>query len=190
MDLKKYRRPLLFWVFPSLVSAVLGFSLQKPRVEAASSLVRSVDEHVFYRDLPFTGFLVERNLRNDLLSLVQYREGEKDGVGWRYHHDGKLVAESRYVRGKKHGQQLTWYIDGRLKSVSYFRMGLSHGTYTEWHPSGRLYRVMKTEDGVEVTNQRYFESGAPYSNIVRRNGRTYGMEGEPLCRAEKDEGLK
>lgn len=190
MGLKKYRRPLLFWLLPSLISAALGISSQEPRVEATSSLIRLENEQVFYRGRPFSGFLVERNLRNDLLSLVQYREGKKDGVAWRYHHDGKLVAESHSIRGKKHGQQRTWYIDGRLKSVSYFKMGLSHGTYTEWHPSGRLYRVMKTEDGIEVTNQRYFESGATYSNFVRRNGRTYGMEGEPLCRAEKEEGLK
>ncbi len=181
------------WFFlagtPALAAALV-LSLLEPRIEASSPEVQLTEGRLQVGSRPFTGTLVERNLRNDLLALVHYRNGEKDGVSLTYHHNGRIVSEHRFRHGKKDGVQKAWYADGKLRSVSTFTMGVADGTYTEWHPNGRLYRFMRIQGGVELENKRFYESGAIYTNYVRREGRNYGIEGEPLCRAVKQEGLK
>jgi antitoxin component YwqK of YwqJK toxin-antitoxin module len=175
----------------SLVAGLLGFAFtQDPLVEATEPSIKTVGERVFFMDLPFTGVLLERNLNHDLLAKTHYQNGEKEGVASTYHHNGTLVAKAYFHSGKKDGPQETWYADGKRRSLGYFRSGVAEGTYTEWHPNGKIYRLQKIENGVELENKMFYESGVIYSNYVVRDKRAYGIQGEPLCSTVKQEGFK
>jgi antitoxin component YwqK of YwqJK toxin-antitoxin module len=173
--------------------AILGviiFAVREPKIEATDSRIRWENGQALFKEHPFTGMMIERNLNHDLLARVHYQLGKKEGYSFTYHHDGTRVAENHYHVGLKEGQQESWYADGKHRSTSYFRHGIAEGTYTEWHPNGKIYRLQKIQDGIELENKIFYESGVIYSNYVVRNQRTFGIQGEPLCNTVKQEGFK
>jgi antitoxin component YwqK of YwqJK toxin-antitoxin module len=178
-------------ITPLLLSiGIIGFTLREPRREADDPGMQVVGESVLRDGQPFTGVLIERNLRHDLLAESHYKNGLKDGLVQTFHHDGTLIGQAHFSQGKKHGRQDTWYADGKIRALAYFKEGVAEGTLTEWHPNGRVYREQKIVDGVEVANKMFYESGVIYSNYVVRDDRDYGIRGEPLCRTTKQEGFK
>jgi antitoxin component YwqK of YwqJK toxin-antitoxin module len=172
------------------LTGALAFEFRELTVEVTDPEVQFVDGKVFYRHQLFTGKMIERNLNHDLLARVHYKDGEKEGTSYTYHHNGVVVAKNFFLHGKKEGQQESWYADGKHRSTSWFRQGIAEGTLTEWHPNGKIYRLQTIEDGIEKENKIFYESGVIYSNYVVKGNRTYGIQGEPLCNTVKQEGFK
>jgi antitoxin component YwqK of YwqJK toxin-antitoxin module len=184
--------PLLSGALAGVISLAAASvpPLWRSPVEADDPAFGIIGPRAWYRGQPFTGTLIERNLHHDLLAKSEYANGEKEGVSLIYHHTGTVVAQAEFHHGQKDGVQDTWYADGKHRSTGHFRAGVAEGVYTEWHPNGNVYRRQKIENGVELENQMFYESGVIYSNYVVRAERTYGVQGEPLCSTVKQEGFK
>lgn len=173
-----------------LAATLVFFFLDELKVETTDPSIQVLNGKTYYKKKLFTGVLIERNLRHDFLSKSHYQNGEKEGISYSFHHDGTIVGKSLFHQGKKHGQQDTWYVDGKHRSTSYFKDGVADGTYTEWHPNGKIYRFQRIQNGVEIENKMFYETGVIYSNYVVRDQRVYGIQGEPLCNTVKQEGFK
>jgi hypothetical protein len=190
LRVKVVHHPILYGLI-LLGLAVGGVLLvRQPVAEATDPSVRMANGLLLVKDHLFTGILIERNLNHDLLDKNQYKAGEQEGFSFKYHHNGAIVGRAMFHHGKKDGRQEAFYVDGKLRSVGFFKDGVAVDTFTEWHPNGTVYRQQKIENGVEVENKMFYESGVIYSNYVVQSKRTYGIQGEPLCNAVKQEGFK
>lgn len=177
----------------SLASLALSWALIlrfENAIEVTDPDLKIENGIAYYHRQPFTGTLLERNLHLDPLTRTHYKNGLKEGYSYTFHHNGTVLAKNFFHNGKKEGQQDAWYADGKHRSTSFFRTGIAEGTYTEWHPNGKIYRLQKIKDGIELENKMFYESGVIYSNYVVRDHRSFGIQGEPLCNATKQDGFK
>jgi hypothetical protein len=179
------------WIaLASAAAMAAGFALARaPRVDRLGNPdFAERDGKLLYRGQPFTGIEVIRFPDGRAQAETEYREGLREGRGREYATTGALRAEWSYHRGRKDGIQRGWYIEGPRRFEQPYRDGVLDGTLTEWHLNGAVANQQVYVDGVETARKVLFPGSELYSNYVRRDGRTFGLDGGALCLETKREG--
>ncbi len=146
------------------------------------------DERLYLDGEVFSGIAVERFPDGQVYRETHYTRGMKDGLSREFGITGALRAQWNYHAGKKHGAQVGWYIEGPKRFESNFKNGLLEGHQVEWHLNGAVFREQQFVDGIEVRNKILYSTAEIYSNYVKRDGRTFGIDGGALCFETKKEG--
>lgn len=133
---------------------------------------------------------VERYSPSAIFREVQYVEGVREGVAREYSLNQRLIATATYHNGVKEGRELGWYEEGPPHFARNFKGGLLDGVQTEWNLAGGIFKQQRYAAGVESERKIIFESGAVFTNYIRRDDRIYGIDGGALCMQKKPEGEK
>lgn len=97
---------------------------------------------------PYTGIYKEFYDSGEILSEVQFKDGQKNGKFTKWWKNGKRQREGGYKAGALSGRVLSWYESGKLSSKEKFESGRQVGVSTKWSDSG--VEVEKTYRGVET----------------------------------------
>ncbi|MEQ8905661.1 hypothetical protein [Ekhidna sp.] len=138
---------------------------------------------VFYNDLPFSGYLIER-YSNGILSLkIGYYDGRQNGMMTSYYENGDVRYIRPYRDGEKHGKHIGFHRNGTTSFEYYFVNGFSEGNHKEWFDDGQPATDMNYVNGKEFGRQQAWRpDGKVRSNYtVRENGRRYGLMGIKRC---------
>lgn len=70
---------------------------------------------------PYTGEVVERDSAGNVVAVITYRDGFKDGKEIHYFPDGRLAFEGEWRWGAGGvGEHRVWYPSGQLKEVAHY----------------------------------------------------------------------
>lgn len=150
-------------------------------VEFSDPQIKSIHDSVYYKQIPFSGMLIELS-KTDTLMQVTYLNGIKDGYAKRWH-SNKLLAEERLFRqGKKEGIHKGWWPNGNPQ----FEFAISNDEYQnefkEWNEAGSLIKFFHYKNGHEEGSQQlWYNDGKVRANYVIKDGRRFGLLGTKNC---------
>lgn len=108
------------------------------------------------------GFSFYYYSNGNLKEKIKYKDNFKDGQGYEYSKDGRMIAidEYRYNNlisrqsinridnsGKKIGKWVDIYDNGKVKSEINYQNGLPNGNFKEFSPTGKILKIEKFENG-------------------------------------------
>lgn len=141
----------------------------------------------YYRQLPFSGHVVER-YANDMVQYDRsYRNGKEEGWHFSYYPGGALSEQRYYHAGEKDSVHTGWWPNGRLRFEYHFNNGLYHGDFKEWYATGQAYKQIHYTYGADDNGRGWRENGKIYMSYITRNGRRYGLVNANLCYTLKNE---
>lgn len=82
-----------------------------------------------------------------ILEVIFYSNGERDGEYQKYYQNGKLLMDGNYEVGNKNGKWTTYYPTGKKRTEMYFIRGLKNGY------------VMNYDGNEVLLNKQYFVNG-------------------------------
>lgn len=148
-----------------------------------------IRDGVLYRENSrFSGWQQDHFPDGSVHSRSHYFKGLKDGDSEEYTLTGSLRARYHFSHGKKDGLQEGWFIEGPKLFEARYRSGLLQGLQTEWHLNGNVFRQQQFQEGHEMTRKILYPSSEIFSNLVIKEGRSYGLDGGALCFEPKKEG--
>ena len=91
--------------------------------------------------------------------LLNYKDGERDGLRKLWHTNGQLWFESNYKDDKKDGLRKHWRINGQLISERNYKDGERDGLEKWWHENGQLKSEINYKDGDLISEKCWDEDG-------------------------------
>ncbi|MEP3836056.1 MAG: hypothetical protein ABJM36_00315 [Algibacter sp.] len=138
---------------------------------------------LFYKDLPFTGYLVSYYEPLKLKSKIEYVDGKKHGSENQWYINGDKSIERFYKKGFKTGIHNSWWKDGTPKFEYHFNeKGKFHGVVKEWYKNSQIFRDFNYVEGKEVGHQRMWKNdGTIKANYEVVNNERFGLIGLKKC---------
>ncbi len=145
----------------------------------------------YYKNQPFSGFLVVYHENGILAEKVGYFNGKKEGTAQKRYPDGSLQKICTYVANRLTGKVKSWWPNGNLSMESNYFDGAKHGIQKKWYPNGQLSRQTTSNQGKETgLQQAWLENGKLYANYEVKNGRIFGLKRSNLCYQLNDEDIQ
>src|SRR5690606_12280776 len=95
------------------------------------------------------GNVVEYTADNHIRSLIEYKDGKKEGIGLFFTNQGLLVIEEHYHDGKKSGPHRQYENYGRLREEGTYLNGKVHGIYIKYYENGNLQERATYSEGIK-----------------------------------------
>ena len=128
-----------------------GYSLEQTRswqhgVQHGPETIMAVEEHKsFARSVtPWQAGVVHGSKRvyhvnGQIMSEVQYVEGQPVGTATSYDREGRITQTAEYKNGLRHGVMTDYWPEPRqIKRTVPYKKGLIDGVVRDYHPSGQL----------------------------------------------------
>jgi antitoxin component YwqK of YwqJK toxin-antitoxin module len=145
----------------------------------------------YYKNQPFSGFLVVSHENGVLAERVGYYDGKKEGLAQKWYSEGNLLKTSIYTENRLNGKVTSWWLNGMISTESNYIDGKKHGIQKKWYENGQLSRQTTSyygkEDGLQ---QAWLENGKIYANYEVKNGRIFGLKRSNLCYQLNDENIQ
>jgi antitoxin component YwqK of YwqJK toxin-antitoxin module len=130
-------------------------------------------ERLYFRDyqMPYSGWWKEMRGKGKgyhIASLVQYKDGKRDGPMADWYKNGKKKLEHIYKDGKKHGLSRGWHNNGKKRWEETCKDGNWDGLRTAWYDNG-----LKKFENTYKDGKLHGLSRGWYRNGNKRRERTY-----------------
>ena len=131
------------------------------------------EERLYFRDyqMSYSGWWKEMRGKGNgyhIASLVQYKDGKRDGPMANWYNNGKKRLEHIYKDGKKHGLSRGWYNNGKKRWEETCKDGNWDGLRTAWYDNG-----LKKFENTYKDGKLHGLSRGWYRNGNKRRERTY-----------------
>jgi len=111
----------------------------------------------------------------ELLELITYKKGGKNGPHILYNESGNKISEINYSENLPHGNAMFFYEDGQLKATTQFDGGFQTGGAKVYYRNGILKISENLEDDLrEGITRTFYESGGIKEEWNFHNGLASG----------------
>lgn len=173
---------------PDQKSGSQSIEIPNVYVETSNPLLSKKAAILYLGHNLFSGFLIQKNTNDQVLSKTGYFEGKLQGEASQCYPDGTPKEVRFYDANKKVGEHLGFWPNGTKKFEYYFKADLHEGTLREWYANGQPFRQFHYKNGKENGSQKMWkEDGTIRANYVVKDGRRYGLIGLKNCKSISDE---
>jgi antitoxin component YwqK of YwqJK toxin-antitoxin module len=145
----------------------------------------------YYKNQPFSGFVVIYHKNGVLAKRVGYYNGKKEGLAQKWFPEGSLLKTSTFTENKLTGKVRSWWLNGTINTESNYIDGKKHGIQKKWYANGQLSRQTTSHHGKEEgLQQAWLDNGKIYANYEVKNGRIFGLKRSNLCYQLNDENIQ
>lgn len=116
-----------------------------------------------YKNGQYHGTCTEFTDNGLIRSLVQYKEGKKDGETKWFYTSGKLAMQQTYSNNMLEGPQKVYNQQGILTSDGQYKAGLKNGNWTEYYDSGKMKSQGAYVDDKQVGKWSFFNEDGTIS---------------------------
>ncbi len=142
---------------------------------------------LFFKNIAFSGDLLELNETGDTLAIEGYLDGLQHGITKKWYATKKPMEKRIYLNGKKNGLQLAYWENGNKKFEFVAMDDANEGELREWNLDGHLIHLGTYKNGQEEGPQKlWYDNGKIRANYVIRDGKRYGLLGTKNCRNVSD----
>ena len=114
---------------------------------------------------PFTGIVISKDLRGNIVAIIPYNNGNSNGIKYEYYSNGQLSFKNRNVNNKMNGEAEHYYLDGKLQSHRYYENDIIKND-TEYQKNGIMFRTFKMTEGLNGISTVYYENGKDIKSIA------------------------
>ena len=114
---------------------------------------------------PFTGIVISKDLRGNIVAIIPYNNGNSNGIKYEYYSNGQLSFKNMNVNNKMNGQAEHYYLDGKLQSHRYYENDIIKND-TEYQKNGIMFRTFKMTEGLNGISTVYYENGKDIKSIA------------------------
>lgn len=148
-----------------------------------SSLIIDKDWRCFLKtpdgkQITFSGLTVDSNYveyETKHIRIVEYLNGDKDGILERYNLNGKIDLKKEYKGGKANGTELQYWENGKIRVKSCYNNDILNGENFVYFENGKIAAkrswVNGKQEGKEIG---YFENGKISGELTYLNGELEG----------------
>jgi hypothetical protein len=145
----------------------------------------------YYKNQPFSGFLVVFHENGVLAERVGHYDGKKEGLAQKWYANGSLLKTSIYTKNRLTGKVTSRWSNGMIRVESNYIDGKKHGIQKKWYANGQLSRQTTSNHGKEEgLQQAWLDNGKLYANYEVKNGRIFGLKRSNLCYQLNDENIQ
>ncbi len=155
-----------------------------PAVEVVNydTLLRKTDDGWFYKDQPFSGYMVEKEKDGRVVYRLPIINGRENGLAKGWYNAGEKLLERQFVDGRREGIFRQWWPNGKLRYLFQYKNDKYDGTQLVYFPTGNKREESAYLAGEQDGLQRVWdETGKLVSNYVIKNKRTYGLVSVKSC---------
>ena len=158
--MKLFKALLLALTLPFMLSAcifvpsaadelqqILDAAQETPEVERKLSEKKYTGEKKYYYD---DG--------KQLKTVIQYKDGYREGRAINYYKDGTICLDIEYKRGLKNGKYIWNYQSGKPYRVVYYTDDQLDGSYTEYQRNGDITFEANYSKGQPCTNFKHYDA--------------------------------
>ena len=114
---------------------------------------------------PFTGIVISKDLRVNIVAIIPYNNGNSNGIKYEYYSNGQLSFKNMNVNNKMNGEAEHYYLDGKLQSHRYYENDIIKND-TEYQKNGIMFRTFKMTEGLNGISTVYYENGKDIKSIA------------------------
>ena len=114
---------------------------------------------------PFTGIVISKDLRGNIVAIIPYNNGNSNGIKYEYYSNGQLSFKNMNVNNKMNGEAEHYYLDGKLQSHRYYENDIIKND-TEYQKNGIMFRTFKMTEGLNGISTVYYENGKDIKSIA------------------------
>lgn len=81
--------------------------------------------------------------------IIDYRNGEKDGIETSFYRNGNKLIENHNKFNKKEGEYLFYFMNGNIRQRGFYLAGMKQGEFIHYRPDGTI-----EERGIYKNNNR------------------------------------
>jgi antitoxin component YwqK of YwqJK toxin-antitoxin module len=99
---------------------------------------------------PYSGWAKEMHSNGQMKSLVQYKDGKRDGLDAGWYENGQKQWEVNYKDGKRDGLETGWYQNGQKEYEGNWKDGEQDGLWIFYNEDGTEKSRLTFKDGEVV----------------------------------------
>lgn len=148
------------------------YSFNKEKIYKDNEVNCDFDAGMCYdlKNKPITGRIQSYD-KDKLISDIEYKNGQEDGLLKIYKTTGVLFLEGTYQNGRPHGYVKEYNEDGSLFSYDEFKNGLQHGSSIIYQKDGKILKEWHYTDGKDTgIGKVYYPNGALQLEINHDKG--------------------
>jgi len=143
--------------------------------------LKKTDEGWLYKDMPFTGFMIEEE-KHRVVHRLPIINGQEQGLARAWYHTGEKLLERNFVDSKIEGEFRQWWPNGNLRYLFHYKNDVFEGIQYVYFPSGNKREESNFRAGEQEGIQRVWdESNDLVSNYTIKNKKTYGVISVKSC---------
>jgi antitoxin component YwqK of YwqJK toxin-antitoxin module len=138
---------------------------------------------LYFKNIPFSGFIIEKKINDKLISKSGYLDGKLEGLQQKWFDCGVIKEIRFFEKNQKVGKHKGWYQNGQKRFEYFIENDIPIKTHREWYQSGQLFSLSNynPKGQPEGLQQMWFEDGKIKANYVVKNGRRFGLLGAKGC---------
>ncbi len=120
---------------------------------------------------PYSGWTKEMHSNGQIESLVQYKDGKRDGLDASWYENGQKQWEGNYKDGKRNGLDAGWYSNEQKELEANYKDGKQDGLETGWYQNGQKEYEGNHKDGKQDGLWIFYnEDGTEKSRLSFKDG--------------------
>ena len=143
---------------------------------------------------PFTGVLIARKNKSNIIGIYFYKNGQLQDVSNDYYENGQLYIWAKNINDKAEGEGYEYYPNGKLREKRFYKNDIVVES-TSYHPNGKLWKTLKSIGGLKAIITGYYDNGVKNSTMsIIQDYSTKGkikyiMDGESIAYDKKGQVL-
>ena len=94
-------------------------------------------------------------LNLEISKIINYYNGEKNGLETTYSEEGILLVKSNWILNIKEGEEQRFYKTGELKNINYYKNGLKEGKSIKYSKDGRIIGFVIYKKGIVYSSDSF-----------------------------------
>jgi antitoxin component YwqK of YwqJK toxin-antitoxin module len=149
-----------------------------PEIKVAQfdALLNKTNTGWMYKDKPFSGYMVQKELDGKVVYELPITEGKENGVAKGIYNSGEKLLERNFIDGKKEGIFKQWWPNGNVRYIFNFKNDVYEGKQYVFFADGNKRQVGNYKEGeLDGLQSIWNEEGQLISNYTYRDKKLYGI---------------
>ena len=163
-----------YYSFQAKAAEVISFDVYASRIGSSMDpvlrLLTAAGDELAYapnEQTPYSGWTKEMHSNGQIESLVQYKDGKRDGLDAGWYENGQKQWEGNY----KDGLKTEWFENGQKELEANYKDGELDGLETGWYQNGQKEYEGNWKDGKQDGLWIFYnEDGTEKSRLTFKDG--------------------
>ena len=159
---------------PEALDKIIAEAIDKDKLQLRGKEGEELD-YAPNGQTPYTGWVKTMWGDGQVKTLIQRKDGKKDGLATSWHENRQKKFSVNFKDGKRVGLANGWYDNGQKGAEGNYKDGKEDGLWTEWYENGQKHMERNLKDGKVVgLLTEWYENGHKMAEGNYKDGKEDG----------------
>ena len=160
---------------PEALDKIIAEAIEKDKLQLRGKEGEEL-HYALNEQTPYTGWVKTMWGDGQVKTLVQKKDGKKDGLATSWHKNRQKKFSVNFKDGKRVGLATGWYDNGQKGAEGNYKDGKEDGLWTEWYENGQKSSEWNFKDGKEDgLCTEWFDNGQKFVEENYKDGKLDGL---------------